>query len=186
MTEGLTSLTGMKLYQDFFAEDLYRELILHAASQEERKIEYSIDHGSTEIFPEPLDRAHDHAREVVQNTLNTIITKIYREGEMSDAFEYHQDPREYSGALVLCTLGGLALISVADVGIRKIIKIRSGPNTALVLPGPSPHKVKNISKTRHFMFMGHKCPALLADSNSAEISRNIAYHRPALDPFFDF
>lgn len=87
---------------------------------------------------------------------NTVITKRYEPTGDSGAFEVHRDPEEFAdNPLVLCTLGGRAILSVISDD-RRLIEVECVPNTVVVAHGNPMHTVTPPldGEVRAFMFSG--------------------------------
>ena len=151
--------SGIGMYTDFFPVDLLGEMASAALTQPDRKL--LLDTLQGDPFPEPFHRAAYH---VLDNTpveaINTLIIKRYELDEPSTAFDFHHDPEEYEGWLVLCSLGGLATLTVIDLNIGQV-DFKCEANTVMVLPAygtPKLHKVSSPDPqhgVRPFAFFGH-------------------------------
>lgn len=152
--------TGITIYNDFFPQDVHDALAEAVLSQSERKV--VVDTLSGECFPEPF---HTAAQFVVDHTpieaVNTLIAKRYEVDGPSAAFDSHYDPEEFNGWLVLCSLGGLATLTVLDLNAGQL-ELKCEVNTAVVLPAyglPKLHKVSMPDPeqgARPFVFFGHR------------------------------
>ncbi len=152
--------TGITMYTDFFAADLRQAMAHVALTQPERKALF--DTLNNEPFPEPF---HTAAQVVVEQTpaeaVNTLIVKRYELDEPSSAFDFHYDPEEYDGYLILGSIGGLAILTVIDLNVGQI-EFECQTNTVIALPAygtPKLHKVSQpVSEqgVRPFVFFGHR------------------------------
>ena len=106
---GLVWESGITMYTDFFPADMLAGMADAALTQEERKVTH--DTLSGDPFPDPFPAA---ARLVLDHTsvraINTLVVKRYGFDEPSGAFDFHSDPEEYDGWLVLCSPGGFATL----------------------------------------------------------------------------
>ena len=152
--------SGIRMYTDFFPVDLLGEMANTAQTQPDRKVLF--DTLSGDPFPEPF---HTAAQLVVDHTpaeaINTLIVKRYELDEPSTAFDFHHDPEEYEGWLILSSLGGLATLTVIDLNVGQI-DFKCPANTVLVLPAygtPKLHKISSPDPAhgiRPFAFFGHR------------------------------
>jgi hypothetical protein len=155
--------TGIRIYQNVFPLDLLCDMAHVAMSQPDRKTVY--DACLDGPFPESF---HQAAQILVDSgvtpAINTLIVKRYEDGEPSAAFDFHRDPEEYEDQLVLCSLGGFAILDVIDINIGGPLGIQCRANTVVTLPAYGTQKLHKISPpnleygVRPFAFFGHRHP----------------------------
>lgn len=124
----------------------------HILGQPDRKVVHRLTSSNKDV-PEQVARALLYIPFAYGNT---IITKRYKHNEQSGAFDVHRDPEEFaSGPLVLCTLGGRALLSVI-FDDRRLVEVDCVPNTVVVALNNPMHCVSDPldEETRTFMFIG--------------------------------
>lgn len=132
--------------------DVCQALHQQILSQPERKVIYTL--GRDPKIPDTITAAVPHIP--YARTGNTVITKKYNPMEDSGAFTMHRDPTQYADhPLILCTLGGRAILSVADVD-QRIVQIECTPNTIVVAHNNPLHAVTPPldGEIRTFMFIG--------------------------------
>lgn len=151
--------SGITMFTDFFPVDLQAEMAQVTLTQPDRKVLRDTRDGP---FPEPF---HTAAQFVIDHTpadaINTVITKRYELDEPSTAFEFHADPDEYDGWLVLGSLGGFATLTVIDLQVGQL-SLACWPNTVIALPAYGIPKLHRVTPphpeygVRTFVFFGHR------------------------------
>lgn len=146
-------LVHLQVHRNAFPADVLHALHLYILGQPNRKIVHRLTDPNSDV---PA---------AVNNSLlcvpflgrgNTVITKRYEPSSGSEAFVVHRDPEQYDGhPIVLCTLGGRAILSVITDD-RYLIEIDCVPGTAVVAHNNPMHTVTPPigNETRTFMFSG--------------------------------
>lgn len=155
--QGVIERRGMEVHQNFFPLPLLCDLNQLVRTQVVRKQMFTI--GSGDQLPEPIASAAALVGERTGfHTINTAILKRYEPGEPSRAYEPHYDPDDLEDALVMASLGNVALFSV-DLPSGQHKSIVCGLNTLIVIPTGLQHTVSpplRIGVMRPFLFLGHR------------------------------